>query len=134
MKLSEIWERAARELKQGGGMGFNPEDETHCALGAIVHYRFGHDNCLGNNWLTLCETQSDVMKFARLFRGEKGEITLERIYRRNDDDQKRWSFKRFAAKAREFEDSKTPAVDLFQIRLTAFPIIDERLVIEVLAK
>ena len=95
LKLSEMWYLAAKELKQGVEDYYNPTKDTHCAIGAAIHYRLGHTTCLSSqkffpNGIDADDLLIEIALFGDRFRGI---VTL------NDDDN--WTFEQFAKKAEE---------------------------------
>ena len=95
MKLSEMWRQAAKELKQGKEYYYNPDQDTHCAIGAAIHYRLGHSTCLSSqNTFPRGKDADDILSETALFGDRfRGIVTL------NDDDN--WTFEQFAKKAEE---------------------------------
>ena len=89
MKLSTIASKAARELKWG--QGYHYGQGIHCMLGAIVHYRLGHEHCLKT--MNISDTayySSDTLKMSAK---ESEAISIDEIWRRNDEGG--WNFTRF---------------------------------------
>ena len=94
MKLSEMWHQAAKELKQGKGSYYNQGGDTHCAVGAIVHYFLGHGAC--NNDMLPYEVldYGPYQQIKQALHGQELSILLL-------NDSGNWTFEQFAKKAEE---------------------------------
>ena len=92
MKLSEMWHLAAKELKQGKYVFYNPETDSHCAIGALIHYMHGHECCskAGRGGFPLDAIKDVTTKFCP-----------SRQYITQANDALGWSFEDFAKKAEE---------------------------------
>ena len=94
MKLSEMWRQAAKELKQGKYVFYDPETDTHCAHGALIHYTNGHESCSSaGTGRGLFLQSDDVFEAVLKFNDHT------RIIKTNDELG--WSFEDFAKKAEE---------------------------------
>ena len=91
MKLSEMWHLAAKELKQGKYVFYNPETDAHCAYGALIHYICGHEYCgkAGREDFPLADVWDVTFEF-----WQDTHIT-------HANDELGWSFEDFAKKAEE---------------------------------
>ena len=94
MKLSIIASKAARELKWGHGYHYS--QGRHCMLGAILHYRLGHNHCLKT--MVGPDTQYYSPDTLKMSAKESKAISIDEIWQKNDDGG--WDFARFA---REFK-------------------------------
>ena len=89
MKLSTIASKAARELEWGQGYHYN--QGRHCMLGAILHYRLGHEHCLKVAGSLDTYYSTDTLKMSVK---ESEEISIDEIWGKNDRED--WDFARFA--------------------------------------
>ncbi|HZW55933.1 MAG TPA: hypothetical protein VFF30_06560 [Nitrososphaerales archaeon] len=100
-KLSEIWDRASRELTQVKGRFGDTEKKEVCALGAILFYLSNGTVCnryealqqgreIGDYWL-----MKEYSSLVDLFYCKTG----KKIADLNDDEG--WTFENFAERARE---------------------------------
>ena len=87
MKLSAIAKKAAKELKWGSREYYH--NGKHCMLGAIIHYRRGHEHCLKAD-----SHHSLALAIFQMSEKESEMISIDKILEKNDS--KGWNFTRFA--------------------------------------
>ena len=93
MKLSEIWERADKELTQvNGHYGFAKEKEA-CALGAVNYYVSGGKHV---SYSRLTEIQQEESERLRLLFYDKWHVDISFL-----NDKGGWTFKQFAEEAKK---------------------------------
>lgn len=102
MKLSTMFKKAQKELTRTTG-DIYVQNDGHCALGVILHYKYGHQQCIaytrgiGTKAYRKLKKDQQVNKFCTSLGVSPDDITA--IWERNDS--RHWSFARFEKKARE---------------------------------
>ena len=94
MKLSTIASKAARELRWGQDDPYVPTTDRHCMIGAIIHYRLGHEHCLKSTD-DIPATDYYSHKTLKCSAKESEAISIDKIWQKNDYGEG-WDFARFA--------------------------------------